>query len=75
MSRPAVPAPEQLLRQAGLRLTRPRLAVLAALAANPHPGAETLLGVVRRELGGVSTQARPDLTRPATTRPATTNKE
>jgi len=33
------------------------MAVLAALVANPHSGAETVLGVVRRELGGVSTQA------------------
>ncbi len=53
----AVPAPEHLLRLAGLRVTRPRLAVLAALSDHPHSGAETVLAVVRRELGGVSTQA------------------
>ena len=58
MSHDAVPAtPEQLLRRAELRVTRPRLAVLEALAAHPHSGAETVLGVVRRDLGGVSTQA------------------
>ncbi len=58
MSHDAVHAtPEQLLRRAGLRVTRPRLAVLEALTAHPHSGADTVLGVVRRELGGVSTQA------------------
>ena len=51
------PAPEQLLRDAGLRVTRPRLAVLQALAAHPHAGADTVLVAVRRQLGGVSTQA------------------
>jgi Fe2+ or Zn2+ uptake regulation protein len=53
----ATPTPEQLLREAGLRVTRPRLAVLSALAAYPHAGADTVLGLVRRDLGGVSTQA------------------
>jgi Fur family ferric uptake transcriptional regulator len=49
-------SPEQLLRDAGLRVTKPRLAVLGALASHPHAGADTVLGVVRRELGAVSTQ-------------------
>jgi Fe2+ or Zn2+ uptake regulation protein len=58
MSHPAASVvPEQLLRQAGLRVTRPRLAVMEALAEHPHAGADTVLGVVRRDLGGVSTQA------------------
>jgi Fe2+ or Zn2+ uptake regulation protein len=52
----ARPSPEQLLRDAGLRVTKPRLAVLGALASHPHAGADTVLGVVRRELGAVSTQ-------------------
>lgn len=52
----APPSPEQLLRDAGLRVTKPRLAVLTALATNPHAGADTVLGVVRRDLGAVSTQ-------------------
>ncbi len=57
MSHHAVPAsPEQLLRAAGLRVTKPRLAVLGALATHPHAGADTVLGVVRRDLGAVSTQ-------------------
>ena len=49
-------SPEVLLRHAGLRVTRPRVAVLTALAAFPHAGAEAVLGVVRRE-SEVSTQA------------------
>ncbi len=53
---PTLPA-EQLLRQAGLRVTRPRLAVLGALSQHPHAGADTVLGAVRRDLGTVSTQA------------------
>ncbi len=48
---------EQLLRDAGLRLTKPRLAVLSALREHPHAGADTVLRVVRRELATVSTQA------------------
>ncbi len=52
----ARPSPEQLLRAAGLRVTKPRLAVLGALATHPHAGADTVLNVVRRDLGAVSTQ-------------------
>ena len=51
------PSPEQLLRTAGLRVTRPRVAVLTALAEHPHAGADEVGVVVRRELGTVSTQA------------------
>jgi Fur family transcriptional regulator, stress-responsive regulator len=50
------PAPEALLRSAGLRVTRPRLAVLTALRTNPHSGAETVIGAVRQQTE-VSTQA------------------
>ena len=50
-------SPEQMLRQAGLRVTRPRLAVLAALHDAPHSGADAVLTVVRRDAGPVSTQA------------------
>ncbi len=50
-------SPEQLLRQAALRVTRPRLAVLAALHDAPHSGADAVLTVVRRDAGPVSTQA------------------
>jgi Fe2+ or Zn2+ uptake regulation protein len=45
-----------LLRSAGLRVTQPRLAVLAALETRPHAGADVLIGAVRETLP-VSTQA------------------
>ncbi|MGV0644140.1 Fur family transcriptional regulator [Mycolicibacterium sp. XJ879] len=48
---------EDKLRAAGLRVTRPRLAVLAELANNPHADVETITVGVRQRLGKVSTQA------------------
>jgi Fe2+ or Zn2+ uptake regulation protein len=47
----------QVLRGAGLRVTRPRLAVLAAVRAIPHADTDSLIGAVRRDLPGVSHQA------------------
>lgn len=49
--------PEDLLRGASLRVTRPRVAVLRALEARPHADVETVAHAVRAELGSVSTQA------------------
>lgn len=46
-----------LLRQAGLRVTALRLAVLAELEAVPHADADTIRTRVRERLGSVSTQA------------------
>lgn len=46
-----------LLRRAGLRVTAPRLAVLAELEAAPHADADTIRARVRERLGSVSTQA------------------
>jgi Fe2+ or Zn2+ uptake regulation protein len=46
-----------MLRGAALRVTRPRLAVLAAVHAQPHADADTIARQVRAELGEVSTQA------------------
>lgn len=57
---------EQALRSAGLRVTRPRVAVLAALHAEPHVDTETIIGRVRRELGAVSHQAVYDVLRALT---------
>ena len=54
---PAVPELEQLLRGASLRVTRPRVAVLNAVYAHPHADTNSILGVVREELGDVSQQA------------------
>jgi Fur family transcriptional regulator, stress-responsive regulator len=45
------------LREAGLRVTAPRLAVLAVLADHPHATAEVVARLARDELGRVSTQA------------------
>lgn len=46
-----------LLRAAGLRVTRPRVAVLCAVDARPHADADVLIGEVRRALPEVSHQA------------------
>jgi Fur family transcriptional regulator, stress-responsive regulator len=46
-----------LLRGASLRVTRPRVAVLEAVAGHPHADTDTVAGVVREAIGTVSTQA------------------
>lgn len=48
---------EQMLRGAGLRVTRPRTAVLDAVHELPHADTESIIGAVRRELPEVSHQA------------------
>ncbi len=45
------------LRATGLRVTAQRLAVLRALQRRPHADAETVIGLVRDELGSISPQA------------------
>jgi Fe2+ or Zn2+ uptake regulation protein len=47
----------QLLRGAGLRVTRPRSEVLASVYALPHADTDSLIGAVRAALPGVSHQA------------------
>ncbi len=47
----------QLLREAGLRVTRPRRAVLTAVREHPHADTDAILGVVRQDLPDVSHQA------------------
>ena len=49
--------PKEMLREASLRVTQPRVSVLGAVAANPHADADTIVKAVRAELGKVSTQA------------------
>ncbi|PRY46147.1 Fur family transcriptional regulator [Umezawaea tangerina] len=51
------PGPRELLGEAGLRITAPRLAVLEWLADHPHATADQVAEGVRRRLGTVSTQA------------------
>ena len=55
--------PGTLLRDHGLRVTRPRVAVLTALADLPHSDADAVARAVRSELGTVSTQAVYDVLR------------
>jgi Fur family transcriptional regulator, stress-responsive regulator len=55
-----------LLRGAQLRVTRPRVAVLAAVHAAPHADTGALLDAVRRELPEVSHQAVYDVLRALT---------
>lgn len=57
---------ERLLRGAGLRLTRPRVAVLAAVHRRPHSDTDSIARAVRSELGDVSTQAVYDVLRALT---------
>jgi Fur family ferric uptake transcriptional regulator len=57
---------ESLLRGAALRVTRPRLAVLTAVHANPHADTDSIIGTVRREITEVSHQAVYDVLRALT---------
>ena len=57
---------ERMLREAALRVTRPRLGVLTALHDHPHADTDTIIGAVRRELGDVSHQAVYDVLRALT---------
>ncbi|MFC0110132.1 Fur family transcriptional regulator [Kibdelosporangium aridum] len=57
---------ERMLREVALRVTRPRLAVLSAVYAHPHADTDSIIGVVRDELGGVSHQAVYDVLRALT---------
>jgi len=59
---------ERTLRAAGLRVTRPRLAVLDAVHAHPHVDTEELIGAARARLGAVSHQAVYDVLRVLTDR-------
>ena len=57
---------ERLLRGVALRVTRPRLAVLSAVHAHPHADTDSIIGVVREDLGEVSHQAVYDVLRALT---------
>jgi Fur family ferric uptake transcriptional regulator len=62
----AVPHAEHLLREAALRVTRPRVAVLSAVHRLPHADTESIIAAVRGESGDVSTQAVYDVLRTLT---------
>jgi Fur family transcriptional regulator, stress-responsive regulator len=47
----------QMLREAALRVTRPRVAVLTAVHSYPHADTDSIIGAVRRDHPGASHQA------------------
>jgi Fur family ferric uptake transcriptional regulator len=55
-----------MLREVGLRVTRPRTAVLSAVHEHPHADTDSILGFVRRDFGDVSHQAVYDVLRALT---------
>jgi Fe2+ or Zn2+ uptake regulation protein len=57
---------ESMLRGAELRVTRPRVAVLSAVHDHPHADTDSLIKVVRSNLGEVSHQAVYDVLRSLT---------
>jgi len=57
---------QQTLREAGLRVTQPRVAVLDAVHAEPHADTDTILRTTRRGLPEVSHQAVYDVLRALT---------
>jgi Fur family ferric uptake transcriptional regulator len=57
---------ERMLREAALRVTRPRVAVLSAVHDHPHVDTDSVIGVVRENLGEVSHQAVYDVLRALT---------
>jgi len=63
---PATPELERMLRGASLNVTRPRVAVLAAVREHPHADTQSIVGLVREDLGEVSQQAVYDVLRALT---------
>ena len=57
---------EHMLRGVALRVTRPRVAVLAAVHGHPHADTDSIIRVVREDLGEVSHQAVYDVLRALT---------
>jgi Fe2+ or Zn2+ uptake regulation protein len=57
---------EARLRAVSLRVTRPRLAVMAALTDHPHVDTDTVIALVRSDLPTVSHQAVYDVLRALT---------
>jgi len=60
---PATAELELMLRGASLRVTRPRVAVLAAVLGHPHTDTHSIIALVRADLGEVSQQAVYDVLR------------
>jgi Fe2+ or Zn2+ uptake regulation protein len=60
------PNVEGSLREVGLRVTRPRVAVMTVVQERPHADTDTIIGAVRDALGPVSHQAVYDVLRALT---------
>jgi Fur family ferric uptake transcriptional regulator len=60
---PTVTDFERMLREAELRVTRPRVAVLAAVYQRPHADTDSIIGAVREDHVAVSHQAVYDVLR------------
>jgi Fur family ferric uptake transcriptional regulator len=63
---PATSELERMLRGASLRVTRPRVAVLGVVHDHPHADTNSIIGLVREDLGEVSQQAVYDVLRALT---------
>lgn len=63
---PSSPDVETALRDASLRVTRPRAAVLTAVYEHPHADTDSIIGAARASLGEVSHQAVYDALRALT---------
>jgi len=63
---PATSELERMLRGVSLHVTRPRIAVLAAVHEHPHADTQSIIGFVRDDLGEVSQQAVYDVLRALT---------
>jgi Fur family ferric uptake transcriptional regulator len=63
---PTTPELEQMLRDADLRVTRPRLAALTAVHEHAHADTHSIIDAVRHDLGEVSVQAVYDVLRALT---------
>ena len=63
---PATADFEGVLRGVALRVTRPRVAVLSAVHNHPHLDTDSIIRLVREDLGGVSHQAVYDVLRALT---------
>lgn len=63
---PATPELQRMLRDSGLRVTQPRLTVLATVHDTPHADTDAIIRGVRHRLGDVSNQAVYDVLRALT---------
>ena len=63
---PADAVLQRVLRQSALRVTRPRVSVLAAVLDHPHADTDSIIQEVRADLGDVSHQAVYDVLRALT---------